>query len=480
VRYRSGLLDVDGSMNAACGDDVLPGIGRPRTARSPAVVVVVGAGISGLVTALRVLEGAHGPCRVVVLEAEPEPGGLARSFEMSGRVVDRFYHFICTPDRRYLGLLRELGLASRVRWTRTRMGLLRNGGCRPFHSPMHLALYPGVPLSDKLGYGTTVSRCRRMADWKPLEDARAQQWLRDSVGARGYEEWWDQLLTRKFGHHAPKLSAAWIMARVRRNARSRYLQLWDRVGCLEGGTGQVADALAARIAALAGDIRVASSVSRIVHESGRVSGVVVDGSVVPADAVVYTGRLVDLPTLLGGCGPTRYLRQLQSLEDIGVVCTLLRLRHSLSSLFWLNVLDPAIPHSGIIEFSRLWSSRPWHLLYIPEYGHVDLSSTSLDPHERTAMYEPLLRAVNPRFSPDWVDECRVFAATRAQPVCNVGFSKQLPPVRTPIAGLWAADYSHVFPEDRSLAEIVTLAERVARDVVRWLARDPVRTDPPPL
>jgi protoporphyrinogen oxidase len=455
----------------------LPGLGaagldtRQTSARESCLtVVVVGGGICGLIASLRILEAAHRPCRVVVLEAEPEPGGLARSWEMGGRVVDRFYHFICKPDGQYLRLLRELGLEGRVIWSRTRMGLFRGGRCRPFHSPRHLASYPGIPLRDKLGYGAHVWRCRRTTDWKPLEDVRAQEWLRSSVGSRGYVEWWEQLLAKKFGRFTPELSAAWIMARVRRNARSRSLQTWDRLGYVEGGTGQVVEALAARIRALGGEILVDRSVTEIVQHRGRVSGVIVRGSYVPSDAAVYTGKLVDLPALLGDCRATQYVQQLRALEDIGVVCTLFRLRHSLSPLFWLNVLDPAMPHSGIIEFSRLWRSRPWHLLYIPEYGDVDLSGPTLDPHTRAAMYEPLLRAVNPRFSPDWVDECRVFASKRAQPVCRVGFSRQLPPVRTPIAGLWATDYAHVFPEDRSLAEMVKLGERVARDVVRALER----------
>ncbi len=464
-------MDAEGSKLGPPGyHDVRLGVRCTSGPGQQATIVVVGAGVCGLVASLRILEGAHHRCRVVLLEAEPELGGLARSCEMADRVVDRFYHFICRPDWQYLRLLRELALDGSVIWSRTRMGLLRAGRCRPFHSPRHLIGYPGVPLSQKLRYGVHVWRCRRTTDWKPLEDVRAEDWLRDSVGPRGYEEWWEQLVAKKFGRLTPELSAAWIMARVRRNARSRSLQIWDRLGYLEGGTARVVNALAARVRALGGEIRVGSPVTRIAQHGGRATGVVVRGSLVAADAVVYTGKLVDLPGLLEDCGPLRYIQQLAAVEDLGVVCTLLRLRHSLSPFFWLNVLDPAMPHSGIIEFSRLWRSPPWHLLYIPEYGEVDVSDQKLDAQGRLTMYEPLLRVVNPRFTPDWVHECRVFAATRAQPLCGVGFSRRLPPVRAPIVGLWAADYAHALPEDRSLAEIVTLGERVARDVIRALRR----------
>ena len=39
-------------------------------------------------------------------------------------------------------------------------------------------------------------------------------------------------------------------------------------------------------------------------------------------------------------------------------------------------------------------------------------------------------------------------------------------------GLWAADYAHALPEDRSLAEVIALGERIARDVLRSLPSGP--------
>ncbi len=441
-------------------------------------VVVIGGGVCGLVAALRISEATAPRCRVVVLEAEAELGGLARSCEMEGLIVDRFYHFICRPDRDYLRLLREMGLGGRIAWRRTRMGLLKGGEVRHFHGPGHLLTYPRVPLGDKLRHAVLIWRSRQARSWKPLEDLRAWEWLRNSIGKLGYEEWWEYLLLKKFGAFTPDVSAAWLMARIRRNARSRTLQLWDRVGHLRGGTGQFVEALAARIRSNGGKLRVSSPVAEILWDRGRAYGVTVRNEVIRADAVVFAGKLVDLPNLLRGQGARAYLRSLAGLHDMGTVCTVLRLRHSLSPLFWLNVLDPSPHESGIIEFSHLWESPPWHLLYIPEYGSVDAASIGLDPEKRAALCHPLLRAVNPSYRPDWVEECRVFAASRAQPTCPIGFSRRLPPARTPIAGVWAVDYAHALPEDRSLSEIVKLAERVARDVTRSLARDTVRAGPP--
>jgi protoporphyrinogen oxidase len=76
-------------------------------------VAVIGGGISGLVSAYRLLQQGYG---VTVFEADAELGGLGGTFEHEGRQLEKFYHVMLPSDGDLLGLLEELGMSRQVIW----------------------------------------------------------------------------------------------------------------------------------------------------------------------------------------------------------------------------------------------------------------------------------------------------------------------------------------------------------------------------
>ncbi|MFW6303320.1 MAG: FAD-dependent oxidoreductase [Candidatus Sumerlaeota bacterium] len=71
-----------------------------ETTENTSRIVVLGGGLAGLAAAHASLE--RGDCQVTVLEAEPEPGGMARSLEVEGLRSDYGPHRIysCIPEMR--------------------------------------------------------------------------------------------------------------------------------------------------------------------------------------------------------------------------------------------------------------------------------------------------------------------------------------------------------------------------------------------
>jgi len=53
----------------------------------------------------------------------------------------------------------------------------------------------------------------------------------------------------------------------------------------------------------------------------------------------------------------------------------------------------------------------------------------------------------------------------AQPICEPRFLERLPPAKTPVHGLWVADTSHYYPEDRGISESIGFGRRMARAAV---------------
>ena len=52
----------------------------------------------------------------------------------------------------------------------------------------------------------------------------------------------------------------------------------------------------------------------------------------------------------------------------------------------------------------------------------------------------------------------------AQPICEPDFLSKLPPVKSPIDGLWIADTSYYYPEDRGISESIDFGRMIANDV----------------
>ena len=74
----------------------------------------------------------------------------------------------------------------------------------------------------------------------------------------------------------------------------------------------------------------------------------------------------------------------------------------------------------------------------------------------------LLR-INPTLTADDILEMRASRYRYAQPICEPGFLERLPPAKTPVEGLWIADTSYYYPEDRGISESIEFGRRMARD-----------------
>lgn len=437
-------------------------------------IIVVGGGVSGLSAAwylTRLLP--PGTARVKLLEADDQLGGLAGSMPLGDMEVDRFYHFVLKPDNHYVELLGELGLGDRLVWRTSRMAFYHQGRLVPFGTPLSLLLFPGMGLAHKLAYGFQVMRANLGDDWRDLEGQSAVGWLKRNFGQRGYAAWWRQLMEMKFRGHTPDVSAAWVWARIRRNARSRHRLLTERAGYLEGGTSVFIRRMAKDLEDHGVEILTGRPVERLVlNDAGDgVRGVVAGGERFDASAVVFAAPLVRLAGLLDGPVPSDYGRRLSLLKNIGCTCTLIRLDRRLTDSFWINFSDQKIPHAGIIEWTNLCREERFgasSLIYIPEYGEFS-NEQAADPQHQLQRYLPVLSAVNPAFRPSWVKDVAVAGSPHAQPICGRHFSSTLPPVRTPIPGLWAADSTHILPDDRTISASLSLGRLIARDVAEQLS-----------
>jgi hypothetical protein len=89
-----------------------------------------------------------------------------------------------------------------------------------------------------------------------------------------------------------------------------------------------------------------------------------------------------------------------------------------------------------------------------------------DPPEAfIAEVKGYLKRLNPEFDDSWVEASNAFRYEFAQTVCTPDFFEKLPPMKSKVSGLFLADTSHYYPEDRSISESM----RVGRDLASLAA-----------
>jgi protoporphyrinogen oxidase len=423
-------------------------------------IAVLGAGPMGLAVAYQLARDGHHP---VVLEADDRVGGMTASFDFGGLQIERYYHFHCTSDSDFLTVLDELGLASKMRWTETRMGYWFGKRLQAWGNPVALLRFKGLGLVAKFRYGLHAFLCTRRNDWMPLDDVEASGWIRRWVGAEAYEVLWRKLFDYKFYDYAGNLSAAWIWSRIRRIGRSRYSLMREKLGYLEGGSSTLLDGLHADILRHGGQVHLSTPVQRIVIEDGKVQGVQAGGERLPFDKVVSTVPLPFIPRLAPDL-PEPILAKFRALNNIAVVCVIAKLRRPVSANFWVNTNDPDMDIPGIVEYSNL---RPMeaHIVYVPFYmpgehpKYAEPDAVFIDKVRRYLMQ------INPALAADDFIDIRASRYRHAQPICEPGFLARLPPRKLPVEGLWVADTSHYYPEDRGISESIGFGRALAREVV---------------
>jgi protoporphyrinogen oxidase len=418
--------------------------------------VVIGGGIAGLTAAYALTRRG---AAVTLLERRPELGGLARSEMLAGELREVYYHFICADDYPLLRLISELELTDALEWTPARTSYFVAGRRYPFTTPLDILRFPPLALRDRLRFGLHAARCRRMTDWRPLEELTAEQWLRREVGDRAYEVIWQPLLRTKFGRYAGQVSAPWIWHRLYRASRSRPSLLRpERFGVLAQGSRMLLEALAERSAERGGEIRRGQEATGLVVRGGRVVAVATEQGELAADLVISALPLPELVRLLPEQAAA-FRAQLAEVDFLGVSCLLLLLRRPLTDQYWINIADERVPASGIIEYSNLnrHAAPGGALAYMPLYTPTD------DPHYRrppAALTEELvtgLRMVIPDLQPADVTATLLSRDDYAQAVTPPGFSRKIPPLRTPVEGLFLLDSTQLYPSDRCLSGMIGLA-----------------------
>lgn len=438
------------------------------------MVDVIGGGILGLTLAHELLKRGE---RVRVWERAPTLGGLMgrSSFpELGGMECDRYYHAILSSDRTIMGLMEELGLSGRLQKTATKMGFYHDGRVHPMSTPLEFLRFPPLRMVDRARLAYTILACRQIKDWRALEQLPVGEWLTGLSGERTVRHIWAPLLRAKFDGDFSNVPATYIWSRLVRTTDTRTRGGSQELMCyLPDGYQELIDALAASIRARGGTITTGATVEQVRVAEGRVMGVSVGGQELPGERAVITTQTPVARRLLPPEAAAVSERWGQLEGFLGIVCVLLVLRRRLTPYYTLNITDPDIPFTGVIETTNLIDPRHvggYHLVYLPKYVAAGSTYATMPDDELRATFLGYLRRMFPDLRDDEIAAVRIGRERYVEPIHPVGATDLIPPVESAVRGLFLANTGQIYPQLTNGESVCAFAREVAGKVSAHGAR----------
>jgi protoporphyrinogen oxidase len=450
-------------------------------------VAVLGAGQAGLVAAHRLTKLGH---ETDVYERWPGLGGQAATIDTGdGVLVERYYHHLFTSDQEMHDLCAEIGCTLDT-WPSS-VSIFRNGKLYPFTTPMDLLRYkPMSPLSRiRMGVGALYLQ-KRANDVGPYEPITIRSWVERVMGKPAWENVWGPLMWGKFRDQADDISMSWLWAKLRNRRQVSGEEAKGELlvypqGSFESIFVRLRDLIEERGGRVMID-RPAASLDRDADGRFLVTGAApdsfrrghdprdfdVDGEPERYDAVIAAlpsdiFEQLLTPELAAEIGE-EYLAKTRGIEYFAALCLLCEMDRQFHPFYWTNVADTDLGFIGLIEQTNLVPLERYdgrHFTYVANYLPRDHELLTKSMDELIEFYEPGLRKVNPQFERSWIKQSWMFREPAGQPVVLPNFRDRMPPYRAGVPGLYLANTTQVYPDDRGTNYAVREAEEVVSQLL---------------
>ena len=433
-------------------------------------VGIIGGGVAGLAAAYHLTKEGH---FAEVFEVAPFLGGQASTFDVFGGRLERGYHHLFVSDTEIADLIQELGLGGKLAWLESTVGFYHGGKIWDFASPMDLLRFKPLPFLDRIRVGFWTFILQKTKSYSKFEGVTARDWLSKRMGRRGYEVIWEPLLRGKFGEFYDKIGMTWIWNKVTLRVASRKgAGQVEHLGYPMGSFGEVIEVLADRIAQQGGVIHTSASVTQIVEADGSATAMEVQLEGGETERREYDAIIATTPsyvfTRLAPAMPPEYQSKLENVDYLSAVLMVMVMDRPFTNKYWMNIADPNMPFVALIEHTNLIDKELYggkHILYISNYPSRDNELYQMSGDELMDLFVPHLQKINPDFERSWVIEYHHHRVDGAQPIVGVNYGAGIPDHRTPLQGLYLANTTQIYPEDRGTNYSVRMGRQVARMVV---------------
>jgi protoporphyrinogen oxidase len=430
---------------------------------------IVGGGYAGITAALRLAQRGH---KVTLWERAPQFGGQAIAFPVPGNYLEHFYHHLFQSDKEITALIHELGIGDKLMWLPSNVGYFADGKTYPLNGALDLLKLGIIPIHDRVRLGLVTAYLQRVKDWQKFEKVTAETWLKRALGERAYKRTLGAQLDAKFGKYQHDVAMVWFWGKIWLRTTSRRSPLdQEKLGYIKGSFNVVTDAIVDGARKAGAELNSGAALTGLTPlPDDRWQVQFEDRPAVEVDSVIVTTPspiMLRLAPML----PDWYKQILSGLTYEAAAVALLQLDRKLSDIYWLNIADPDMPFTGVIEHTNFMPPEDYdgkHYVYLSKYMEPDHPYFSMPEDELIKTYLPYLKRINPDFDVSWITKWWVFRERAAQPIVTLNYREKLPDHRTPLKSLYLANTSQIYPEDRGTNYSVRLGNQIAELVTEDL------------
>ena len=412
-------------------------------------VIIVGAGFTGLAAALDLAKAGR---KVLVLERDSAPGGLASTFEFHDGVrIEKFYHHWFNNDEFVPQLVNELGLSSKMLTLPSRTGMYFNGKQWRLSTPWDLIRFKPLSLLSRLRLGLLVFRVRQIKDWRSIEHLSIREWLEPLCGKEAFRVVWEPLIRAKFSIYADQVSAVWFWKKLVLRGSTRDSKGGEQLAYFKGGFGKLAHAMEEAICSHGGEIRYGERITDLRSNNQQISGLTSSSGEFAASHYLFTTAFPVIADIFQDHVDTTTLERWRRINYLGNMCLVLELDRSLSDTYWLNVNDPGFPFVGVIEHTNFDLPDNYNhkrVVYLSRYLPTDDPLWDFADTDYLEFAIGHIKRMFPAFDASWILDYRVWRAEYAQPITERGYSEYVPGHETPFENASISTMAHIYPEDR--------------------------------
>jgi protoporphyrinogen oxidase len=347
-----------------------------------------------------------------------------------------------------------------------------NGRLWKLSTPMDLLRFSALPFFDRIRLGLLVFQVRRVKDWRTIEHLSIREWLESLCGKNVYKVVWEPLITSKFSLYAEAVNAVWMWKKLVLRGSTRNEKGGEVLAYFKGGFGRLAAALVSAIEKAGGEVQFGEKVTGLRTEGNLVKAVDTTRGPVSGREFLFTPAFPIIADIFESVADADWLARLRRVRYLGNMCLVLRLKHSLSDTYWLNVNDPGFPFVGVIEHTNFDTPdhyKDTHIAFLSRYLAVEDPVWAYSDDQYLEFALGHLKRMFPEMERSWLVEYRVWRAEYAQPVTERGYSQYVPGTQTPFENATIATMAQIYPEDRGTnyairdgrAAAAHLAERLA-------------------
>lgn len=411
-------------------------------------VVIIGAGYTGLVAALRLAEEGHS---VTVLEKGSVVGGLASDFSVEGSSLERAYHHLFKTDTSIINLANELGIGDKLKWHDSSVSLYYDNHLYPFKGALDLIRFSPLLFINRIRAGLVVLYLQKKNNWHAFQKISACHWMEKYAGKQVTKIIWEPLLRGKFDTYFDKVSMAWLWARIHIRAQSREVG-GEKLGYFEGGFQTFTNALVQRLQDAGVKINTNVDIESI-NSINNKAVIKINSKKQTFDACVATVPSHVFAKLVEGDKnvSTKYLDQLNSINYLGARLLIFSSTQEISPYYWHNVNDIDLPFLVFINHTRLIKRENYngyYIYYIATYVPHDSEIFSMTETALEKLWFTSLKKIFPNFDAKKIHEKHHFRFSNAQHIVDEGYSKKIPAHKTPLPAVFLANFSQIYPEDR--------------------------------